>query len=105
MPFAFLSLIGVTQAQNLNTLEIDRFVMDAMKRHTVPGASLALVMDGKVVYTKGYGVRDTKTNMAVNANTLFPIGSVSKSFTALGAIESGNASRPRARQGRGSDPR
>ena len=87
MPFAFLSLIGVTQAQNLNTLEIDRFVMDAMKRHTVPGASLALVMDGKVVYTKGYGVRDTKTNMAVNANTLFPIGSVSKSFTALGAMQ------------------
>lgn len=87
IPFALLNLIGATQAQNLNTFEIDRFVMDAMKRHTVPGASLALVMDGKVVYTKGYGVRDTKTNLAVNANTLFPIGSVSKSFTALGAMQ------------------
>ena len=87
VPFALLGLIGATQAQSLNTLEIDRLVGDAMKRHSVPGASLAVVMDGKVVYTKGYGVRDTKTNAAVDANTLFAIGSVSKSFTSLGAMQ------------------
>jgi CubicO group peptidase (beta-lactamase class C family) len=87
VPLALLGLIGVTQAQSLNTLEIDRFVSDAMKRHSVPGVGLAVVMDGKVVYTKGYGVRDTKTNAAVNADTLFSIGSVSKSFTSLGAMQ------------------
>jgi CubicO group peptidase (beta-lactamase class C family) len=87
VPFAFLGLIGVTQAQSLNTLEIDRFVSESMKRHGVPGVGLAVVMDGKVVYTKGYGVRDTKTNAAVNADTLFAIGSVSKSFTSLGAMQ------------------
>lgn len=87
VPFALLGLMGVTQAQNLNTLEIDRFVQESMKRHGVPGVGLAVVMDGKVVYTKGYGVRDTKTNTAVNADTLFAIGSVSKSFTSLGAMQ------------------
>ncbi len=87
VPFALLAFIGVTQAQSLNTLEIDRFVADAMKRHNVPGVGLAVVMDGKIVYTKGYGVRDTKTNAAVNADTLFAIGSVSKSFTSLGAMQ------------------
>ncbi len=87
VPLAFLALIGVSQAQSLNTLEIDRLVNDAMKRHSVPGMGLAVVMNGKVVYTKGYGVRDTKTNAAVNADTLFAIGSVSKSFTSLGAMQ------------------
>ncbi len=87
VPFAFLALIGVTQAQSLNTLEIDRFVSESMKRHGVPGVGLAVVMDGKVVYTKGYGVRDIKTSAAVNADTLFAIGSVSKSFTSLGAMQ------------------
>ncbi len=87
VPFALLGLIGATQAQSLNTLEIDRLVSDAMKRHGVPGVGLAIVMDGKVVYTKGYGVRNTKTNAAVNADTLFSIGSVSKSFTSLGAMQ------------------
>jgi CubicO group peptidase (beta-lactamase class C family) len=87
VPLALLGLIGATQAQSLNTLEIDRFVEDSMKRHGVPGVGLAVVMDGKVVYTKGYGVRDTKTNTAVNADTLFAIGSVSKSFTSLGAMQ------------------
>jgi CubicO group peptidase (beta-lactamase class C family) len=87
IPFALLGLVGITQAQSLNTLEIDRFVADAMKRHSVPGVGLAVVVDGKVAYTKGYGVRDTKTNTAVNADTLFAIGSVSKSFTSLGAMQ------------------
>ncbi len=87
VPFAFFTLIGATQAQSLNTLEIDRLVSDAMKRYSVPGVGLAIVQDGKVVYTKGYGVRDTKTNLAVNADTLFSIGSVSKSFTSLGAMQ------------------
>jgi CubicO group peptidase (beta-lactamase class C family) len=87
IPFAFLGLIGITQAQSLNTLEIDRLVAESMKRHGVPGVGLAVVMNGKVVYTKGYGVRDTKTNAAVNADTLFAIGSVSKSFTSLGAMQ------------------
>jgi CubicO group peptidase (beta-lactamase class C family) len=87
IPLAFLGLIGATQAQSLNTLEIDRLVAESMKRHGVPGVGLAVVMDSKVVYTKGYGVRDTKTNTAVNADTLFAIGSVSKSFTSLGAMQ------------------
>jgi CubicO group peptidase (beta-lactamase class C family) len=87
LPLAFLGLLGAAGAQTLNTPEIDRFVADAMKNHHVPGVGLALVMNGKVVYVKGYGVRDVKTKTPVNANTLFSIGSVSKSFTSLGAMQ------------------
>ncbi len=87
VPFVLIGLLGIAQAQNLNTLEIDDFVADAMKQHGVPGVGLAIIKDGKIIYTKGYGVRDTKTGVSVDANTLFAIGSVSKSFTALGAMQ------------------
>jgi CubicO group peptidase (beta-lactamase class C family) len=74
-------------AQSINTGEIDTFIAGQMQRYNVPGLGLALVKDGKVVYTKGYGVRDSKTNTPVNADTLFAIGSVSKSFTSLGIMQ------------------
>jgi CubicO group peptidase (beta-lactamase class C family) len=73
-------------AQGVDLAEVDRFVTAQMKRFDVPGVALAIVKDGKVVLTKGYGVRDTTSSVAVNADTLFAIGSVSKSFTALGVM-------------------
>mgnify|MGYP000530001293 FL=1 len=74
-------------AQDINTREIDQFVNAQMKRFDVPGVGLAIVKNGKIAYVKGYGVRDLKTNMPVNADTLFAIGSSSKSFTALGVMQ------------------
>lgn len=74
-------------AQSINTGEIDTFITQQMQRYKVPGLGLALVKDGKIVYAKGYGVRDNKTKTPVNADTLFAIGSVSKSFTSLGIMQ------------------
>ena len=74
-------------AQDINTREIDQFVTTQMKRFDVPGVGLAIVKNGKIAYVKGYGVRDLKTNTPVNADTLFAIGSSSKSFTALGVMQ------------------
>lgn len=41
-----------------------------------------MVKDGKVVYARGYGVRNLQTREGVNPDTLFYIGSATKSFTA-----------------------
>jgi CubicO group peptidase (beta-lactamase class C family) len=78
-------------AQGFNSAEIDAFVSEQIKSYEVPGLSLAIVKDGKVLYTKGYGVRDIKTNVPVNADTLFSVASNSKSFTALGVMQQVNA--------------
>ncbi len=61
---------------------LDAFIAGQMKEWKVPGLSLAVVKDGKVIYAKGYGLRDVKNNLPVTENTLFAIGSCSKSFTA-----------------------
>jgi CubicO group peptidase (beta-lactamase class C family) len=63
----------------------DDAVTKAMKLHSVPGLGVAIVKDGKVVLAKGYGLRTVGKEDAVTADTLFAIGSVSKSFTAAAA--------------------
>ena len=69
---------------------LDAYVHKAMKLWQVPGLAVAVVRDGKVVFSKGYGVRELGKPGKVDANTLFTIGSVSKQFTvaALGALVS-----------------
>lgn len=71
------------QAQPGDFGQVDSMVKDLMALYDVPGVAVGLVKDGKVVYTKGYGVRNTQSNQPVTENTLFAIGSVTKSFTAL----------------------
>lgn len=60
----------------------DTFVNQMLTEWRVPGASVAIVKDGKVLYAKGYGFKDLKNNLPVTENTLFPIASCTKSFTA-----------------------
>jgi len=62
---------------------IDDLAAQAMEEWKVPGLALGIVKDGKVIYAKGYGFRDVEHKLPVNTDTLFPIGSISKSFTSL----------------------
>jgi CubicO group peptidase (beta-lactamase class C family) len=66
---------------------VDALIARQMSTYHVPGAALALIQDGRVVLVKGYGFRDLATNAPVTSGTLFNIGSISKSFTALGVAQ------------------
>jgi len=48
----------------------------------VPGMAVSIVMDGKVVFAEGFGLRDVPKNLKVTPHTIFAIGSCSKAFTA-----------------------
>ena len=69
------------RAQNAPTADLDSYVARAMKAFDVPGLSVGIVKDGKVVVAKGYGVRKLGESAAVDENTLFGIGSNTKAFT------------------------
>lgn len=68
--------------------EVDSVVDRALVAFDVPGAAIGIVIDGKVVLAKGYGVRDVANNLPVSEHTLFAIGSCTKAFTtfALGQL-------------------
>jgi CubicO group peptidase (beta-lactamase class C family) len=61
--------------------ELDAWVAASMKAFEVPGLSLTIVKDGKVLVAKGYGVRKLGEATPIDENTLFAIGSNSKAFT------------------------
>jgi CubicO group peptidase (beta-lactamase class C family) len=67
---------------------LDAFAAAELAAWKVPGAALAVVKDGQVVWAKGYGVRDRARGLPVTPRTLFAIASVTKSFTvaALAAL-------------------
>jgi CubicO group peptidase (beta-lactamase class C family) len=57
---------------------LDGIVQKALARSGVPGLSIAVVRDDKVVYAKGFGVRQAGTDQRVDENTVFQLASVSK---------------------------
>jgi CubicO group peptidase (beta-lactamase class C family) len=61
----------------------DQYIQKSMQNWKINGASVAVVYDNQVVFTKGYGLRDSQKNLPVDAQTLFAIGSASKAFTTL----------------------
>ena len=52
------------------------------RRGTCPGAGIAIVSGGEVVYAKGFGYRDLEAKKPMTADTLFAIGSTTKAMTA-----------------------
>lgn len=61
----------------------DAFVEQTLKDWTVPGAGVAVVKDGEVLLSRGYGLRDTTRKLEVTSQTIFAIGSSSKAFTTM----------------------
>jgi CubicO group peptidase (beta-lactamase class C family) len=62
---------------------------DARRRELgIPGMSLAIVKDGKIIYIKGFGYKDFEKKVAVTPDTEFAIGSATKAFTALSVLMS-----------------
>src|ERR1700761_3734880 len=53
-----------------------------MKQRNVPGVSVAVIDGGKIVWAKGYGVTDLRTQEPVTPDTLFSAGGITKFVTA-----------------------
>jgi len=58
-----------------------------MERARMPGFSIAVVKDGETIYAGGFGLRDTQKNLPATPDTLYGIGSITKSFVAIGIMQ------------------
>src|SRR4051812_33134617 len=86
MPELALLLVGALcavapPAATPEAQEIDRLGERAVAAFGVPGAAVAVVRDGEVIYLRGKGVRQ-RGAAPVTADTLFPLASCTKAFTA-----------------------
>ncbi len=82
----FLCQVAVAEVRT-ETFErgrFDAFVHATMAQWRVPGIAVAAIVDGEIRFAAGYGLRDVAHERPVTPETLFQIGSITKSFTAAG---------------------
>ena len=77
-----LVLAAPTAAAQVPLAQVDALAQRALSTFAVPGLSVAVVKDGEVVLTKGYGVKTLGESAPVGAGTLFGIASNTKAFIA-----------------------
>ena len=86
--FAVIAALAVSAAAGAQApassldAEMDAYVAKAVKDWHVAGLSIAVVKDGRIVFAKGYGVRELGRPEAVDTSTMFAIASTTKALTA-----------------------
>jgi CubicO group peptidase (beta-lactamase class C family) len=75
-----------TLKQNKDFSELEKVALAELQEKNVPGMAVAIVKDNKIVFAKGFGVANVETNLQVTPDTLFQIGSITKSFTATAVL-------------------
>lgn len=84
--FIVLALLLTFSGSAAQSDRVDGFIRDEMQKHRIPGVSIAVVKDGKLIKASGYGIANAEHNIAVKPETVFKIGSVSKQFLATGIM-------------------
>jgi len=65
----------------------ERFILEKMSETKIPGLSIAVIKDEELIYVRGFGFKDIASGSPTTPRTLFGIGSVTKSFTALAILQ------------------
>jgi len=87
----FLSAITYSQkgeCQTKNTIKnimgaVDTFIETKMQESGIVGIGAAIIVDKKLVWSKGYGYADRENKIPFTPNTIMNIGSISKTFTGV----------------------
>ncbi len=90
---AFISLMSITSGLSKAEAEkqdvsaqLDDLIPDLMSLYDIPGVSIALIKDGEVIWSEGYGYQDLEDAKPVTSDTLFRAESITKSVTAWGIM-------------------
>jgi CubicO group peptidase (beta-lactamase class C family) len=76
-----LLFLAVPVGLSAQTAQLDAFMREQMARQTIPGAQVVVLKDGKVLADQSYGVANIELSVPVSAKTVFPVASVTKTFT------------------------
>jgi len=76
---------GTAGAQEAANPAVDAIFADLTKPGS-PGCALGIYRDGRIIYTKGYGLANVEDNAPITSQTVFDVGSISKQFTAASIL-------------------
>lgn len=66
--------------------KVDEYIKAEMQKQRIPGLSVAVVKEGKIIKAEGYGLANVEHNIAAKPETVYKIASVSKQFLATGIL-------------------
>jgi CubicO group peptidase (beta-lactamase class C family) len=75
-------LLSMVSPASARADKVDDYVRAEMLEQKIPGLSIAVVQDGKVVKAQGYGLANVELNVAATPETIYQSGSIGKQFTA-----------------------
>jgi CubicO group peptidase (beta-lactamase class C family) len=81
-----LSSLGYGQTPAAQLRRVDDYIHGEMQRQHIPGLSLLVARNGKIVLAKGYGLANAELQVPVQPETVFQSGSVGKQFTATAVM-------------------
>ncbi len=64
----------------------DDYIKAQMAQRHIPGMTVSVVQDGRVLKAQGYGLASVELNAPATADTIYPLGSISKQFTAAAVM-------------------
>jgi serine beta-lactamase-like protein LACTB, mitochondrial len=67
--------------------KIEKAISAEMSRQNIPGLSVAIVTDRKLRWSNGYGLADLENNVPAKSATVYRLGSISKSITAIAVMQ------------------
>jgi D-alanyl-D-alanine carboxypeptidase len=67
-------------------IKIDSFIVTTMETEHIPGLSVAVVKDNKLLLSKGYGLSNLEHHINASEKTMYGIASISKTFTAIAVL-------------------
>jgi CubicO group peptidase (beta-lactamase class C family) len=73
-------------AQDAIETRVDAYIKNEMQAQQIPGLSLAVIKDGRIVLAKGYGLANVEHQVPVKPETVFQSGSIGKQFTATAVM-------------------
>jgi CubicO group peptidase (beta-lactamase class C family) len=82
--FALVVLVVATVVAKAD--KVDDYVKAEMQRQHIPGTSIAVLKDGKIMKAEGYGLANVELNVPARPETVYKIGSVSKQLIATGIM-------------------
>ncbi|MGQ0760854.1 MAG: serine hydrolase domain-containing protein [Acidobacteriota bacterium] len=84
--FALALMFCASVSASRDRDDVDSYIETQMRNLHIPGMSLAVVRDGRIVKTKGYGLANIEANSAATPKTVYEIGSLTKQFTAAAVM-------------------
>jgi CubicO group peptidase (beta-lactamase class C family) len=81
------SYVTVQESPSQIEEKVDPVIQQVMKSYDLPGLAIAIVKDDKIVYAKGFGVKNLETKDPITAKSLFQMASISKPFSATAIMQ------------------